>query len=442
MNSMMTRRSVLDFLARGGLACGGYSALSRFAILDALAADAEDKNPFKVPTIDFHGRKVSRLGFGMMRLPTRGRGEIDEELADKLVDYAYRHGVNYFDTAWMYVGGRSQDYTGKVLSKYDRKSVCIVNKMPPEGHGGARNLENAKRIYKTQLEATRSDYFDVYLLHSLGGYRQYADFYLRQGVLDFLKKEKEEGRIKCLGFSFHGSQDDMKRYLDEKIKWDVIMIQLSADGNGHDIYNIVKSAGIPIVTMGSLHAGRLTTINVAARKALEEIKPGLTPAGWALRWVTSQKNVAVAISGMSRYTDVVENCESFRDYKPLTDAEMAKYNEIRNKYRGPNLLACTGCAYCAPCPSGVDIPGVFGFINTCRTDRILGPNGDGKGMSTADRRKFLTMLNSKLPSKTQASHCTSCKVCHPKCPQHISISDEFKKINAMIEAIKKGKEPA
>ena len=142
----MTRRSVLDLIARGGLACGCGCALSRFAIMDALAADAEDPNPFQVSTVDFYERKLSRLGFGMMRLPQRGRNEIDEELADKLVAYAVRHGVNYFDTAWMYIGGKSQYYTGKVLEKYDREKLCIGNEMP--GGHGARSLEHAKEIFQ------------------------------------------------------------------------------------------------------------------------------------------------------------------------------------------------------------------------------------------------------------------------------------------------------
>ena len=435
---MISRRSVLDLIARGGLACGGCAALSRFAILEALAADAADKNPFKVATVDFHGRKLSRLGFGMMRLPGKDRGTIDEELADKLVDYAIRHGVNYFDTAWFYIGGKSQTYTGKVLEKYDRKSLCIVNKMP--GEHGANSLDDAKRIFKRQLEACRTDYFDIYLLHALGNRARYEDLYIKGGVLDYLKKERDAGRIKHIGFSFHGGKDDLRRFLDEKsVKWDVVMLQMSVNGVGREFYEMAKPTGIPIVVMEPLHAGRLATVNVAARKALAELKPGLSPAGWALRWASSQKNVAVAISGMSRYSDVVDNCATYRDYKPLTSSEIASYHAICEKYRGANLLPCTGCEYCAPCPHGVDIPGVFGLVNTCRTDGLLGANGDGKGMSAADRKKFLVMYRNKVGAKADASHCTSCGKCHPKCPQHIKISDEFNRINYMVDAIKKGK---
>lgn len=149
----LTRRDVLDLIARGGLACGGCCALSRFAVLDALAADADDAKAFQVSTVDFYGRRVSRLGFGMMRLPQKGRDVIDEELSEKLVDYAIRHGVNYFDTAWMYIGGKSQYYTGKVLEKYDREKLFIVNKMP--GGHGATGLEDAKKKFQTQLDASR-----------------------------------------------------------------------------------------------------------------------------------------------------------------------------------------------------------------------------------------------------------------------------------------------
>ena len=439
----MTRRETLNLLARGGLACGGACALSRLAILDALAEDAADKDPFQVATVDFvsePGRKLSRLGFGMMRLPCKGRGEIDEELSDKLVDYAIRHGVNYFDTAWMYIGGKSQYYTGKVLEKYDREKLFIVNKMP--GGHGARGLDNAKEIFRKQLEACRTKYFDIYLLHALGDYRGYERFYLKGGVLDFLKGEREAGRIRHLGFSFHGGQDDLRRFLDQKESagWDVVMLQMSANGVGREFYEIAKPTGLPIVVMEPLHAGRLANLNVAARKALEQLKPGLSPAGWALRWVSSQPNVAVAISGMARLSDVIDNCNTYRDFKPLTEAEIASYHAICEKYKGANLLPCTGCAYCAPCPHGVDIPGVFGLVNACRTDGILGPKGDGKGMSAADRKKFLDLYREKVGEKADASRCTACGNCHPKCPQHIKVAKEFRKINAMVESIRKESE--
>ena len=441
----MTRRSVLDLIARGGLACGGCCALSRFALLEALAADAADANPFQVSTVDYApepGRKLSRLGFGMMRLPCKGRDQIDEELADKMVEYAIRHGVNYFDTAWMYIGGNSQVYTGKVLEKYDRKKLFIVNKMP--GGHGAQGLDHAKRIFAKQLEACRTQYFDNYLLHAIGNYGRYEEFYLKGGVLDYLKGERDAGRIRHLGFSFHGGADDLKRYLDQKDSagWEFVMLQLNANemrGGGRKLYEMVRDAGMPVIAMEPLHAGRLANVNVAARKALEELKPGLSPAGWALRYVASLPKVDIALSGMSRMEDVVDNCNVFRDFTPLSAEEMAAYDTIRDKYRGANLLPCTGCAYCAPCPNGVDIPAVFGVVNECRTQGILGPKGDGVGMSAADRKRFLVMYRNKVGGKADASRCTGCDKCRPKCPQQIDVSAEFRKINAMVEAVKKGK---
>lgn len=434
-----TRRAALDLLARGGLFAGAGCLCSRLSLLEALAADADDANPFQVSTVDFLGRRVSRLGFGMMRLPQKGRGEIDEELSGRLVDYAIRHGVNYFDTAWMYIGGKSQYYTGKVLEKYDREKLFIVNKMP--GGHGATGLEDAKRKFQTQLDACRTTYFDVYLLHAIGNYARYEEFYLKGGVLDYLRRERDAGRIKRLGFSFHGGKDDLRRFLDQKDSagWEVVMLQMSANGVGREFYEMTKPTGLPIVVMEPLHAGRLANLNVAARKALAELKPGLSPAGWAFRWVSSQENVKVAISGMSRLSDVVENCETYRDFKPLTESDVAAYHAICEKYKGANLLPCTGCAYCAPCPHGVDIPGVFGLVNQCRTDGLLGSAGDGKGMSAADRRKFLVMYANKVGAKADASHCTACGACRPKCPQHIDIGAEFKKVNALVEAIRKGR---
>lgn len=438
----MTRRSVLDFLARGSLAFGGCCALSRLSLLEALAADAEDANPFQVSTVDYAaepGRKLSRLGFGMMRLPCKGRDVIDEELSDKLVDYAIRHGVNYFDTAWMYLGGKSQVYTGKVLEKYDRKKLFIVNKMP--GGHGAKGLEDAKRIFQTQLDACRTTYFDNYLLHAIGNYGHYENFYLKGGVLDYLKKERDAGRIRHLGFSFHGGKDDLRRFLDQKDSagWEFVMLQMSVDGVGRDFYEMVKETGLPIMVMEPLHAGRLANLNVAARKALDELKPGLSPAGWALRWVSSQPNVAVALSGMSRLADVIDNCNTYRDFAPLTEAEARAYQEIREKYKGRDLLPCTGCAYCAPCPHGVDIPAVFGVVNRCKTDGLLGPDGDGKGMTADQRKRFLLAYRKAVGKSGGVAACTGCNECQPKCPQHIKISVELQKIRAMVDSIRKAK---
>ena len=260
-------------------------------------------------------------------------------------------------------------------------------------------------------------------------------------MLDYLKKEREAGRIRRLGFSFHGGKDDLRRYLDAKDSagWEVVMLQMSANGVGREFYEMTKPTGLPIVVMEPLHAGRLANLNVAARKALAELKPGLSPAGWAFRWVSSQPNVAVAISGMSRYSDVVENCQTYRDFQPLTEADVASYHAICEKYRGANLLPCTGCEYCAPCPHGVDIPGVFGLVNACRTDGLLGPNGDGTGMSAADRKKFLAVYRDKVGPKADASRCCACDKCHPKCPQHIKVSEEFRKINVMVESFRRGR---
>jgi|SRR5574344_875923 uncharacterized protein len=445
MMDLMTRRSMLDLLARGGFACGCGCALSRFAFLDALAADADDPDPFQVSAVDYApepGRKLSRLGFGMMRLPCKRGNEIDEEVSDKLIDYAIRHGVNYFDTAWMYIGGNSQVYTGKVLEKYDRKKLFIVNKMP--GGHGAKGVDHAKGIFQKQLAACRTSYFDNYLLHAIGNYGRYEEFYLKGGVLDYLKSEREAGRIRHLGFSFHGGKEDLKRFLDQKdtAGWSFVMLQLNANemrGGGRAYYEMVRDAGLPIIVMEPLHAGRLANLNVAARQALEELKPGLSPAGWALRYVSSLPGVAVALSGMSQMSDVVDNCRTYRDFQPLTADEMAAYNGIRDKFRGTNLLPCTGCAYCAPCPHGVDIPGVFGVVNACRTEGLLGPKGDGVGMSAADRKKFLVIYRNKVGPKADASRCTGCGRCHPKCPQHIDVAAEFKKVNAMVEAIRKGR---
>ena len=439
----VTRRSLLDFALRGGAAACGLTAARRLMLLDLLAEDAADPSPFQVARVEYaaeKGRMLSRLGFGMMRLPMRG-GAIDEELADKMVDYAYRHGVNYFDTAWMYIGGKSQYYTGKVLEKYDRKSLFIVNKLP--GNPGCRSLDKAKETFETQLKACRTDYFDNYLCHAIGNWGDFQRRYLGMGILDYLKSEREKGRIRHLGFSFHGGEEDLKHFLELKDKagWEFVMLQLNANdwrGAGRKYYEMVLETGLPVMVMEPLHGGRLAKLNVAARKKLAELKPGLSPAGWAFRFVTSLKNVTVALSGMSSMGDVVDNMNTFRDWQPLTEADTQAYYDICAKYQGKNLVPCTGCEYCIPCPHSVKIPEIFGLVNTLRIEGKLGPEGDGSGMSAAERKQFLVMYKNKVGPRADAACCTSCGQCLEKCPQHVKIVDELQKVVALVERVKKG----
>ena len=171
---------------------------------------------------------------------------------------------------------------------------------------------------------------------------------------------------------------------------------------------------------------------------IEEIRPGISPAGWALRFVSSLPGVAVAISGMSKLTDVVDNVNTFKDFKPLSEDGMKVYYEICEKYQGKNLIPCTGCEYCIPCKESVSIPEVFGLVNTFRIEGRLGPEGDGAGMKPADRRQFLTMYNNKIGQKHNAARCSACEECIPKCPQHVKVTGEMKKVNELVERIRKG----
>ena len=439
----ITRRNLLDFALKGGAAACTLTAARRMMLLDLLAEDAADPAPFQVAKVEYaaeKGRMLSRLGFGMMRLPMKGR-EIDEELAAKMVDYAYRHGVNYFDTAWMYIGGKSQIFTGKVLEKYDRKSLFIVNKLP--GDPGCKSLEKAKETFAAQLKACRTEYFDNYLCHAIGNWDDFNRRYLGMGILDYLRSEREKGRIRHLGFSFHGGEEDLKRFLElkDKVGWEFLMLQLNANdwrGQGRRFYEMALAADLPIMIMEPLHGGRLAKLNVAARKKLEELKPGLSPAGWAFRFVTSLKNVAVALSGMSSMADVIDNINTFREFKPLTEDDKKAYYDICAKYQGKNLIPCTGCEYCIPCPHSVKIPEIFGLVNTMRIEGKLGPEGDGRGMTGAERKQFLVMYRNKAGQRGSAEYCTSCGQCLAKCPQHVKIDQEMQKVVDLVERVKKG----
>lgn len=452
-----------DFLIGGGLAAfaaGGTYAAWRAGLLDFLAADADGKHPAQVirrPYGPEPGRMLSVLGFGMMRLPILAQdpNRIDEELAQKLVDYAVRHGVNYFDTAYMYMGGNSQKFTGKALEKYDRKSLFIVNKMPGMDPF-VKTLADAKRVFEEQLKACRTDYFDNYLCHNIWNIDAFKSLYLQEGVLDYLRSEREKGRIRHLGFSFHGDTTALAYFLKQP-GWEFCQLMVNCmdwnetDGVNSAVaekigfswggvkpagthYRMAAAAGLPIVVMEPLRGGRLVSLNKAAVRRLQAAAPGQSVASWGMRFVASLPAVQVALSGMTRMSDVVDNVKTFTegDYKPLAAAEKATLAAALQDFLSQKTIACTGCRYCMPCNYGVDIPGVFKIYNDFAGEGLLGPAGDGVGANSADVRRFLVAYHNALAARADASHCIACGKCRPTCPQRIDIPAEMQKIEDLV----------
>lgn len=470
----VTRRNVLKWSALGtaGVA-GGLYGLSRAGMLDFLDADAEDKHPAQVvrkPYAPEPGRELSILGFGMMRLPIVGQNpsRIDEPLAEKLIDYAYRHGVNYFDTAYMYMGGNSQIFTGKVLEKYPRQSLYIVNKMPAQTPA-VQTLADAKRVFQEQLDKCRTTYFDNYLCHAISGTDAFKQRYLKEGILDYLKEEREKGRIHHLGFSFHGNTKDLEFFLQQGC-WDCVQLMINCidwndkDGEKSKVaeqmgfawgkvqpagthYRMAVAAKLPIIVMEPLRGGRLVTLNRAATRKLQAANPGASVASWGLRFVASLPAVAVSLSGMSRFSDVIDNVKSMAAFQPLSASERSVLMAALDDFRKQRTISCTACRYCMPCEYGISIPEVFKVYNDASGEGELGTAGDGRGITAELKRKFLVSYNNQIAPRANASHCIACGKCKPSCPQRLDIPGEMQRIEDMVARLQTelkpshGKEP-
>ena len=307
---------------------------------------------------------ISALGMGCMRFPTKhenGREIIDEQEAMKIIDYAYTHGVNYFDTAYVYHDSQSEEFVGRALEKYDRSTIKIVTKLPIWMADTPADME---RIFNEQLKNLRTDYFDFYLIHALdrGKFKRCKEF----GAYEFLKKKKDEGKIRHLGFSFHDSPEALQEIVDT-YEWDFAQIQLNYYDwefqNAKRQHEILTENGIPCVVMEPVRGGALANPCDAANKIFKAAAPDKSVASWAIRYVESLPNILTVLSGMSSMEQIKDNVATMTDFKPLDDADRETLAQALDAYKKKDTLPCTGCRYCMDCHSGVDIPGVFAVYN-------------------------------------------------------------------------------
>ena len=363
---------------------------------------------------------VPLLGFGMMRLPRKDpdRPEIDYAVAQKMFDRAMAAGCNYFDTAYMYHGGLSEKCAGDLLSKYPRDSYYLVSKMPA---WFAKKEADLEKIFSTQLARCRTDYFDFYMIHSLGE----ANWKLSQKfhVYEFLAKKKAEGKIRKLGFSFHDTPELLQKIVNAH-PWDFAQIQLNYLDwelyRSKEQYEILTKAGIPVIVMEPLRGGALASLNPEATKILEQAAPGQSNASWAFRFAGSLPNVLTILSGMTFPQHLEDNIKTFTDFKPLSDADRKVLAQALVAYRKSLAVPCTACRYCLPCPAGVAIPTIFGAYNQYKISK----------------NKFLFLGSYRtLPEESRASECVECGKCARHCPQHIDIPKELRKIQEEIDLI-------
>lgn len=370
----------------------------------------------------FQGKELSALGFGCMRLPVKGGvyADIDYDLAEKMIDYAYSHGVNYFDTAWGYHDGNSETAVGKILSKYPRDSFYLASKFP--GYDLA-NMGKVKEIFEEQLKKCRVDYFDFYLIHNVCelNINEYLDE--KYGTLDYLIEQKKAGRIKHLGFSGHGEIPVLRRFLDKYGKYmEFGQLQLnyvdwdfqSARGK----VELLKERGIPIWVMEPLRGGKLAKLSEDDEKKLKSLRPDANIPSWAFRFLQTLPEVTVVLSGMSDMAQTVDNVNTFAEEKPLDKTELETLLQIGRAMTGKSL-PCTACRYCTShCPKGLNIPDIIRLYNEhCFT-------GDGGFIAPMALGAF---DQDKLPSA-----CIGCRSCEAVCPQNIKISEMMKDFTSRL----------
>ena len=391
-----------------------------------------------------NGDEVSMLGFGCMRFPTVGgdryTGDIDKAPTRQMLEYAYECGVNYFDTAWMYHKGTSEQMVGEVLKQYPRESFYLADKMPPT----AKTLAEAKEIFSTQLSRCGVDYFDYYLCHSISRQYVFQNLYLDEGVLDFLLEQKRAGKIRQLGFSFHGDLALFEWLLALPIEWDFVQIQMNwldwKDNvrQAERLYTMLAERKIPVIVMEPIRGGSLIDVPFAVKELMEQSDAELSPAAWALKFCATYPYVLTVLSGMSKIEHVVENCQTFTDFKLLTDEQMEMLHLAADLYRNNSRIGCTDCLYCMPCPYGVDIAGIFRIYNRCVDDRVLpNPSATHDKEYLRRRRILLNRYKNAVNEKGRVDRCTGCNKCSPKCPQGLNIPQQLSRVEKLIETVKK-----
>lgn len=390
------------------------------------------------------GDKVSLLGYGMMRLPMtkneEGKDVIDQQRVNELVDYAIEHGVNYFDTAPVYCKGASEKATGIALSRHERSKYFIATKL--SNMRGNTTLQFGIEMFNNSLRELQTDYIDYLLLHNLGTIEAYKKRFIENGLLDYLIEQKKNGRIRNLGWSFHGTKEFFDYMLDEAgISWDFIQIQMNyvdwgrGEPTAEYMYNRLTEKNIPVVIMEPLLGGSLATMNYQAMAMLKQHEPEKSVASWAFRFVGSFKNVLTALSGMTYMEHLQDNIRTYSPLKWFSDEEFALLADVAKRKMSFRNIDCTDCKYCMPCPYGLDIPMIFKHYNRCLNEGAM-PQNEFDADYREQRRAFLIGLDRTVPRMRQADKCVGCRECEPHCPQRIKIASEMQRIDKFVQTIK------
>jgi predicted aldo/keto reductase-like oxidoreductase len=453
----ISRRRFLKGL--GAAAAGGAA----YAVLKGFRSSEADDLPETKAAMTFRtnplsGDRVSLLGFGCMRFPmlpgaqSPNGPEVDEKAAERLIDYAYARGVNYFDTGWPYHRGRSETVMGQALQKYPRETYFVADKMPTPLKP---DRAQAEEYFSVQLERCRVEYFDYYLLHNIMTRESYQEVYEKNGVLDFLLEQKKAGRIRNLGWSFHGDEEAFNYLMNCGVGWDAVQVQL----NYHDLLHRyvtpewrkryltrepaqpawvleqLNAKGYPLMIMEPLLGGRLARLSRKAVTVLQSQRPEMSPASWAFRYTAGLPNVLTVLSGMTLLEHVRDNLRTYSPYEPLSDPEADVLRKALDVFVTQENIPCTACGYCLPCPYDVSIPAVFTHYNLSVDEEYI-PRGVRSEDYEKARRAYLVGYDRSVAELRQASHCTGCGVCRPHCPQGIAIPEELARLSRLAEDLR------
>ena len=365
---------------------------------------------------------MPKLGFGLMRLPEKD-GVIDHEHVCRMVDKYMRAGMNYFDTAYIYHGGKSETAAREALVKrYPRESFMIATKLPA---WEVKKKEDIERIFNEQLERTGVDYFDLYLLHSIEEGNNY-DTYVKYDCFKWGLEKKAQGKIRHFGFSFHGSPELLSEILDAHPEVEFVQIQLNYLDRTNPVvqsqrlYDILHERNIPIIVMEPVRGGMLASFTPDIEEKFKARQPERSIASWALRFVGSLPGVMTILSGMSTEEQMDDNISTFKNFEPLADDEFKLVNEITEDILSVPQIGCTACKYCCDgCPKKISIPDVFRTVNTLRR--------------YPDDWRSKNFYSGLVNRSGKASDCVGCGQCERVCPQHLPITSLLKEAAQILD---------
>lgn len=458
------RRNFLKFLGAGAAAtlaaCKGKKASD--TTQSALSAQGKGKEKaygaMTLRTNPNTNDRVSLLGYGMMRLPTtdgtaarESDAPIDQEQVNRLVDFALEHGVNYFDTSPAYCKGESERSTGIALSRHPRSSYYIATKLS-NFNEQTWSREESIKMFENSLRQLQTDYIDYYLLHGcgMGGMEAYKSRYEANGMLEWCIEQRRRGRIRNLGFSYHGDIAVFDHLLarHDEIHWDFVQIELNyldwefadeinpRNTDARYLYGELKKRGIPAVIMEPLLGGRLANVPQYVVEKMKSRRPEDSVASWGFRYAGTPDGILTVLSGMTYMEHLQDNLHSYCPLQPVSKEEEDFLYDIARQIYDLELIPCNDCKYCMPCPYGVNIPAIFVHYNKVKNLGRL-PRDKGDENYKKYRREYLVGQDRSVPRLRQADHCIGCGQCKPHCPQNIQIPEELHKIDAFVERLKR-----